>query len=64
MQRKGSTNVLPEGTKSVTADLTNKADLVAAFRGQDAVVRYVDLFNDPQNNDLNELQRRAYAKFQ
>lgn len=40
VQRKGSSKTLPEGIKSVQVDLTNKADLIAAFRDQDVVVRY------------------------
>jgi putative NADH-flavin reductase len=39
VQRKGTSKTLPEGVKSVQADLTNKSDLIAAFKGQDVVVR-------------------------
>jgi putative NADH-flavin reductase len=40
VQRKESTNPVPEGLKSVKVDLTNKDELVSVFTGQDAVVRY------------------------
>ena len=39
IQRKGSKNAVPEGVKAVQVDLSNKSELVSAFKGQDVVVR-------------------------
>ncbi|KAI1660578.1 NAD(P)-binding protein [Daldinia decipiens] len=41
IQRKGSTNPVPSGVKSIKVDLSNKDDLTSAFKGQDAVVSAV-----------------------
>lgn len=41
VQRKESTKSAPSGVASVKVDLTNKGELVSAFKGQDAVIRSV-----------------------
>ncbi|KAF2436646.1 NAD(P)-binding protein [Tothia fuscella] len=45
IQRQGSNKTLPDGVKSIQADLSSKASLVSAFKGQDVVVSAVP---DPQ----------------
>jgi putative NADH-flavin reductase len=40
IQRNGSKKQLPKDVKSIQVDLTSKTELVAAFKGQDVVVRY------------------------
>jgi len=39
IQRTGSTKQVKQGIVSIQVDLTSKADLLSAFKGQDAVVR-------------------------
>lgn len=43
VQRAESKKTVPAGTHSVKVDLSSYDDLLAVFKGQDAVVRYVPL---------------------